>query len=62
MTTYIQPLYNDTLYRDEYIARGEHSADAMIDAIRRWCGYSDKDQVSMLAQSIRDRMVYRWDN
>ena len=53
----IQPLYNDTLYRDEYIARGEHSADAMIDAIRKWCGYSDNDLVELVRIETR---CFRW--
>jgi hypothetical protein len=57
MTPDIQPLYNDTMYRDEYIAKGEHSADAMIDAIRRFCGYSDNDQVELV--SIETRR-FRW--
>ncbi len=57
MTPNIQPLYNDTMYRDEYIAKGAHSADAMIDAIRHWCGYRDSEHVELVSISTRH---FRW--
>jgi len=57
MTPNVQPLYNDTFCRDEYIAKGAHSAEAMIDAIRRWCGYSDNDLVELARIETR---CFRW--
>lgn len=51
------PLDDGSGWVTAYVAKGEHTEDAMRDAVRRHCGYDERDPVDFVFIETRH---FRW--